>query len=124
MIKRFKNTLMSLNGLWETFEHKKNIALLVLFMIVVASMLEALSIGMLLPVMEIIIEGNTDSKFGSFILSMFDDLTQEKSLAIVLILFMFLVFIKNIFIYLKNKASAKLSFGLRGYWMDELMKNT
>lgn len=122
MIKRFKNTLMSLNGLWETFEHKKNIALLVLFMIVVASMLEALSIGMLLPVMEIIIEGNTDSKFGSFILSMFDDLTQEKSLAIVLILFMFLVFIKNIFIYLKNKASAKLSFGLRGYWMDELMK--
>ena len=123
MIRRYtKNIFISLNELWEIFGERKGSAMLLLFMLVVASILEALGIGMLLPVMEIIIKGKTDSDFADMILSLSSNLTQEKTLVIALVVFFLLVLMKNIFIYLKNKVGASLLFGLRGYWMNELMK--
>ncbi|MDB2464697.1 ABC transporter ATP-binding protein/permease [Amylibacter sp.] len=116
-----KNYISLANELWSAFEHKKGSALLLLFMIVISSFLDAISIGFLLPVMEVIIEGNTDNSYLDHLLSKFNGLTQEKTLVIVLGIFLLLILIKNIIIYLKNRIMANLLFGLRGYWTSELM---
>jgi ABC-type multidrug transport system fused ATPase/permease subunit len=121
MFQKIKNILISLYDLWGAFEHRKRDAILLLFMLVIVSLLEALSIGFLLPVMEVIIEGKTDNDFAGRLLSMSSNLTQEKTLTIVLAVFFLLIVMKNIFVYLKNKVGASLLFGLRGYWMNELM---
>ena len=121
MYQNLKKIILSLYDLWGAFEHRKRGAILLLFMMVTASFLEAFSIGFLLPVMEVIIEGKTDNDFAGRLLSMSSNLTQEKTLIIVLTVFFLLIVMKNIFVYLKNKVGASLLFGLRGYWMNELM---
>jgi ABC-type multidrug transport system fused ATPase/permease subunit len=116
-----KNYISLANELWSAFEHKKGSARLLLFMIVISSFLDAISIGFLLPVMEVIIEGNTVNSYLNHLLSKFNGLTQEKTLVIVLGIFLLLILIKNIIIHLKNRIMANLLFGLRGYWTSELM---
>ena len=95
MYQNLKKIILSLYDLWGAFEHRKRGAILLLFMMVTASFLEAFSIGFLLPVMEVIIEGKTDNDFAGRLLSMSSNLTQEKTLIIVLTVFFLLIVMKN-----------------------------
>ena len=90
-------------------------------MLLITSFLETISIGILLPILEVIIEGKSNNETISLMLSYFTSSTKFETLTIVLILFGIIILLKNIIIHLKNKLSAFILFGLRGYWMNELM---
>ena len=121
MMTRITKVLVSLNDIWATFGHYRNKARLLVMMVVLTSFLDAFSIGMLLPVIEIIVSGETESTFGMLISQFMDATEQKDQLVVTVYMFFLLVLLKNIFVYLKNRVHADLSFGLRGYWMRELM---
>jgi ABC-type multidrug transport system fused ATPase/permease subunit len=112
--------ITALLKLWYSFAHFKRQAVFLLVMLVIASFLEAFSIGMLLPVLEIIVENRTESNIAVFIGFMFHAYSKKQTLCIVLVLFFVVILLKNIFVYWKNRVHADLSFGLRGYWMELL----
>ena len=121
MISKFRTLLSLFPELWRTFEHYRSTALLLLFMLTLTSLLEVLSIGMLVPVLDIIVEGKYKGILGKTISSLFGDITPGMIIVPILGLFAILILGKNLFSYLMNRIHAGLSFGLRGYWICELM---
>ena len=121
MKRKIKQRILSLKDLWKTFEHYKSRSVLLLFMLVFGSFLDAFSMGMLLPVMEIIVKGSSESTFGGFVVFVFQGYGPEKTLIYILTVFFLLVLLKNVIIYLKNRVYADLCYGLRGYWMQKMM---
>ena len=96
MFRKIKKIFISLYEIWGAFEHRKGGAILLIFMLITTSFLEALSIGFLLPMMEVFIEGGVDNDFSRHLLSMTNNFSQEKTLAI--ILFVFFTFLFQILI--------------------------
>ena len=121
MYEQIIKVLVSLSDIWDTFGHYRNKARLLVLMLVLTSFLDAFSIGMLLPVIEIIVSGEAESTFAKLITRFMDGSEQKDQLVLTVYIFLALVILKNIFIYLKNRVHADLSFGLRGFWMKELM---
>jgi ABC-type multidrug transport system fused ATPase/permease subunit len=115
-------TITSLRGVWETFEQYKQRAVLLIVMIVITSFLEAFSIGMLLPVMEMIVQDKAESTFGRIVIYFFQGYPPDQILSFILIIFFLIVLLKNILIYLKNRIQLNLTFGMRSYWMQKLMR--
>lgn len=125
MTGKIKNIINLKNEVWEVFEHKKKTAITLLFLMIFSSLLEVLSLGIILPIIEIIISDdfkninffNFDRYFDSSI-----HLTKVHALSIVLFIFLFFIISKNLIVHIRNKVHASLSFGLRGYWMEKLFK--
>ena len=106
---------------WDFFGDYKRRAIYVLIMLVLASFFEAVSIGLLMPMLDLIINENTDSILGNILLSSFNDISTKEALVIVLIVFLSFIVLKNVFVLIKVNLQGKFSFGLLGYWMTSLM---
>lgn len=107
---------------WDFFGDYKRRAIYVLIMLVLASFFEAVSIGLLMPMLDLIINENTDSILGNILLSSFGDISTKDALVIVLIVFLLFIVLKNVFVLIKVNLHGKFSFGMRGYWMKTLME--
>ena len=108
--------------IWGFFGNYKNQAVYVLIMVVLASFFEAASIGLLMPMLDLIINQNTDSILGNLLLSSFGNISTKDALVIVLIAFVLMIILKNVFVLIKVNLHGKFSFGMRGYWMKSLME--
>jgi len=102
--------------------HKKNQILLLIIMIIITSFFDALSIGVLLPVIQIIVGVESGGIIGEVLSGWSENYEKDHILALMLIIFFFLVLLKNIFTFIKNKFQSELFDGFRGYWMQKLMK--
>ena len=107
---------------WDFFGDYKRRAIYVLIMLVLASFFEAVSIGLLMPMLDLIINENTDSILGNILLSSFGDISTKDALVIVLTVFLLFIVLKNVFVLIKVNLHGKFSFGMRGYWMKALME--
>ena len=107
---------------WDFFGDYKRRAIYVLIMLVLASFFEAVSIGLLMPMLDLIINENTDSILGNILLSSFGDISTKDALVIVLTVFLLFIVLKNVFVLIKVNLHGKFSFGMRGYWMKTLME--
>lgn len=107
---------------WNFFRDFKKKAILLFVLVVFASFFEAFSIGLLMPILDLIINDRTESFLGKILLSFFGEISPKQSLIIVLIVFLILIILKNIFVVIKVNAHGKFSFGMRGYWMNRLME--
>jgi ABC-type multidrug transport system fused ATPase/permease subunit len=116
-----KTSLTVWREVWDFFGDYKRRAIYVLIMLVLASFFEAVSIGLLMPMLDLIINENTDSILGTILLSFFGDNSTKDALAIILIVFLLFIVLKNVFVLIKVNLQGKFSFGLLGYWMTALM---
>lgn len=107
--------------IWDYFGDYKRRAVYVLLMLVLASFFEAVSIGMLMPMLDLIINENTESILGKILLSSLGDISIKDELVIVLLVFFLFILLKNVFVLIKVKLHGAFSFGMRGYWMKALM---
>ena len=107
---------------WDFFGDYKRRAIYVLIMLVLGSFFEAVSIGLLMPMLDLIINENTDSILGNILLSSFGDISTKDALVIVLTVFLLFIVLKNVFVLIKVNLHGKFSFGMRGYWMKTLME--
>ena len=87
MYKQIIKAVSSLKGIWATFEHYKNKARLLVLMLIITSFLEAFSIGMLLPVLEIIVSGEAESTFGMLVTQFMNGADKKDQLIIILYIF-------------------------------------
>lgn len=106
---------------WNLFGSYKRQAIYLFVMVVCASFLEAVSIGLLMPMLDLIINENTDSILGNILLYSFGDISSRDALIIVLVVFFLFILLKNVFVLIKINMHGKFSFGMRGYWMKKLM---
>ena len=107
---------------WDLFGDFKKQAVYLFIMVVCASFLEAVSIGLLMPILDLIINENTDSILGNILLYSFGDISSRDALIVVLVVFFLFILLKNIFVLIKINMHGKFSFGMRGFWMKKLMK--
>ena len=112
----------SLMEVWNFFGSFKRKAIYLFILIVFTSFFEAFSIGLLMPMLDLIINEKTDSILGNTLLSLFGDISPQKSLIYVLLAFFLLIVLKNIFVMIKVRIHGNFSFGMRGYWMEKLME--
>ena len=92
-------------------------------MLIISSFLDALSISMLLPVLQLLIDNTNDNFVTSSIKLMFPTYKSVAILNVCLLLFLLVITLKNIFIIAKNRMHLKLTFGLRELWMAGITKN-
>ena len=122
MFKKYKNNIYILNRILGPY--KKMTILLLLLMILVA-LVETISIGILLPLISQIISTNTYygenesiNSIVNFFVSRFTNV--QSRIVSVSILFLLIIFIKNIFIYLKLIFEQYYIITLRKYWSESI----
>ena len=106
---------------WNFFGDYKRRAIYLLVLVICASFLEAFSIGLLMPILDLIINEKTEGLLGNIVLYSFGDISSKDALITVLIIFSLFILFKNILILIKVKLHGNFSFGMRGLWMKQLM---
>ncbi len=119
----FYKKIYQVNNVWQALgQYKKKFSVLFI-MVTISSFLDALSITLIIPVLELLV---VDDKNYSFILSLFvsvfGDIDRKLLLSIVLVFILLALIIKSIFVIIKNKLHLNLLYGLRKYWMTETAK--
>ena len=112
----------SLKMIWDLFGDFKNQAIILLLLVITSSFLEAASIGLLLPILDLVIYDSADSVLGNLLMSPLGGISTHDSLVVVLLVFFIFILLKNIFIFIKINVHGKFSFGMRGIWMSQLMQ--
>lgn len=115
---KYKNNRKVLLG---PFRNKAILAVIIIF---VTALMEGLSFGMLLPLLEVVINGdygdNLISKNIAHTLTAFED---KGDVALLLSISVFVIFLaKNILVVIKNALIYRFEWSIRGWWMRNIFR--
>ena len=96
---------------------------LLLFIIFLLSFFEAFSLALLLPILEDILQEDSNTKLTVIISGVFDFLNIDKTVAVIGILFIIVIILKNLLKMLSIFFNNKIVFNIRKYWMLKINNN-
>jgi len=107
--------------IFRTLNQHRSISIVLFFLIIAVSILEAFSLALILPIFEIILNSEfQDLKYlPDFVTKNIIFKNKNYLLLTSISFFTFLIFLKTILLNLKNYYNAKLIFSLRGFWMKK-----
>ncbi len=114
--------ISDISFLWSTFGSYKKSAILLFLIILASAITETLSLGIILPFLDIIINPNTSSNEGNFFLNLLDYFSKEYHFLIICGIALSLIVIKNFFSLVNTYYTTIFITGLRRYWSSEIMK--
>ena len=111
--------LGSLELMLGPFSKKAIFAIAIIF---VTAIMEGLSFGMLLPLLEVVINGNYgDNPISNLLASQLSEFENKQDLALLLACGVFFIFlVKNILVIIKNVLIYSFEWGVRGWWMKNI----
>lgn len=111
--------LASLELMLGPFGKKAAVAIGIIF---VTAIMEGLSFGMLLPLLEVVINGNYgDNPISNLMATQLSGFENKQDLALFLAGGVFLIFlVKNILVIIKNILIYSFEWGVRGWWMKNI----
>ena len=102
-----KNILKSLNAIFSPKEKLKILYLSILS--IVSSLIDVLSIGLLIPLLGSILNNENNIIYISFVNNFFNNVTAENFLQFILITFIILIILKNLFQIFFSSFDSKFS---------------
>ncbi len=115
--------ISDISTLWSTFGNYKKSALVLFIVIIVSALTETLSLWVILPLLDIIINSSTSSDSSLLITKFLDFFPAKQHLFVVCGIAIFLIVLKSVFMVLRSYCSIKFTTNLRRYWSGGIMKN-
>lgn len=115
--------ISDISFIWNTFGSYKKSAVILLFIILCSAVVETLSIGMILPLLDIVIGSDISSSQNKYFSRFLNLFPEKHQLLLVCGITLFLIFAKSLFHLLSNYYSTRFITNLRKYWSGGMMKN-
>ena len=112
-----------LKFLWEIIGSFKPMAILLLFLIIIGSITESISLAMIMPFFEELIHAEKVSGFRQYLAPVMNIFKPEQRIIVIAAGILLMIIIKNIIFMLRVSVSNYFVWKLRENWMKKIMNN-
>jgi subfamily B ATP-binding cassette protein MsbA len=112
-----KEVIQTVGGL---LRHKKTNFILLMFVIAISVFFESIGFAMIIPLMESLLDSDSQSSVGRMFASLFSFFNIEMTVTNTCIVFMSVIFIKNILIILRGYLRSNFVYGIKFYAMSKI----
>lgn len=116
-------SIAEISFIWSTLGKYKKSSVFLLLIILATALSETLGLGMILPLLDIIVNPDTSANKSIFLMKFLDFLPQDQHLLFVCVIFLLLTIIKRAFFLYQTYYANKFIMDLRRYWSGKIMNN-